>query len=238
MSRPRIHRFDTLTSTQDEAHRLAGEGAPHGTAAIASIQTGGRGTRGREWISGRGGLWLSVVCRPRKVSGIETLSLRTGVVLAEWLEHLLPSGTSVALKWPNDLMIGDAKVGGILAEARWQGDVLSWVVVGAGINVQNVVPTGQRIPATSLAEHGATLTADQLADPVVAAIALATEEAPPLTEVELAAFRARDWLLRRELVLPHGGVARGITAGGRLQVLTTHGALVDSGGTVELRPAP
>ncbi|NOT08384.1 MAG: biotin--[acetyl-CoA-carboxylase] ligase, partial [Gemmatimonadales bacterium] len=53
-----------LPSTQDEAHRRAEAGAPHGTAVAAEVQTAGRGTRGREWASGLGGLWMSVVCRP------------------------------------------------------------------------------------------------------------------------------------------------------------------------------
>lgn len=231
-----IRHYDTVDSSQDEAHRLAAEGAPHGAAVVAALQTGGRGTRGRQWVSGPGGLWLSVVCRPQNVSGIETLSVRTGMVLAEALEQLLPPGTSVALKWPNDLMIANAKVGGILAEARWQGDTLSWVVVGVGINVRNTVPSGLPQPATSLAEHGITLSADQLAEPVVAAVARATEHAVSLTSDELAAFRARDWLFGRLLTLPLAGVASGITSAGKLQVFTIQGALVESGGTVELSP--
>lgn len=231
-----IHRSPAVDSTQDEAHRLAESGAPHGSAVVASVQASGRGTRGRSWISEPGGLWLSVVCRPGQGSGIESLSLRTGIVLAEMLEGVLSPGTQVALKWPNDLIIADAKVGGILAEARWLGDALSWVVVGVGINVANAVPSGQRFPATSLAQHGAGVSAEQLTESVVDAVARATEKAPPLTAAELEAFRRRDWLWGRRLSLPRAGVAHGITPGGRLQVLTPDGAVVESGGTVELAP--
>ena len=59
-----IHRFDELDSTQDRAHELAAGGAAHGTVVVAAVQTRGRGTRGREWSAGRGGLWLTVILRP------------------------------------------------------------------------------------------------------------------------------------------------------------------------------
>lgn len=233
-----MHFHDSLGSTQDEAHRLAAVGARHGTAVVARVQTAGRGTRGREWVSGLGGLWLSVVCRPVTVSGIETLSLRTGLVLAELLEQLVAPGVAVAMKWPNDLMIGDAKVGGILAEARWLGETLSWVVVGVGINLRNTLPSGLRIPGTSLVQHGATLTSEALARRVVEAITRAAGAVPPLAQGEIAAFRTRDWLFGRQLTLPHPGIASGITDAGRLLVMTGEGGLVVSGGPVELDPGP
>jgi BirA family biotin operon repressor/biotin-[acetyl-CoA-carboxylase] ligase len=200
------------------------------------MQTAGRGTRGREWIAEMGGLWMSVVCRPRSVSGIETLSVRTGLVLAELLERLLPPGSGVAIKWPNDLMLADAKVGGILAEARWQGEVLSWVVVGVGINVRNSPPLGLPHPATSLALHGGPERPELIVVPVAEAVSRATEAAGPLSPQELEAFRARDWLTGRHLALPHRGIAHGITALGRLQILTSDGSLIATGGTVQLGP--
>ena len=79
-----IHRHAELSSTQDEGHRLAAEGVPHGTTVVAEQQTAGRGTRGRAWHSGPGGLWLSVVCRPehRAEAAVEVVAVRTGLVLA------------------------------------------------------------------------------------------------------------------------------------------------------------
>jgi BirA family biotin operon repressor/biotin-[acetyl-CoA-carboxylase] ligase len=181
---------------------------------------------------------LSVVCRPVHLTGIETLSLRTGLVLAELLEGLTAPGVSVAMKWPNDLLIGEAKVGGILAEARWLGETLSWVVVGVGINLRNALPSGLRIPGTSLVQHGATITSDDLARRVVAVITRAAGAVPPLAQAEIAAFRSRDWLFGRQLSLPQPGIANGITDAGRLQVVTPAGGLVVSGGPVELAPGP
>lgn len=234
MTDPLIHRHDSISSTQDEAHRLAALGAPHGTSVVAGVQTGGRGTRGRAWASESGGLWLSVVCRPGSTSGIESLSLRIGLVLADLLERLLPPGTAVSLKWPNDLILANSKVGGILVEARWLGEKLSWVVVGVGLNIHNLLPVELPRQATSLGAHGVVLSPEQLAAPVAEAVARASETARPLQSAELEAFRARDWLYGRRIALPIPGVARGITREGRLQVVTAQGIVAESAGPAEL----
>jgi BirA family biotin operon repressor/biotin-[acetyl-CoA-carboxylase] ligase len=159
-----VHWFDELPSTQDEGHRLAADGAQHGTAVAARIQTAGRGTRGRAWVSNAGGLWLSVIARPEAGEGLPVLSLRVGLALADHLDTLLqptPSPTvrrsvrpSVRLKWPNDLLLDDRKLGGILCEARWQGDRLGWIVVGIGLNVHNPLPDSTATAATRLADYG------------------------------------------------------------------------------------
>jgi BirA family biotin operon repressor/biotin-[acetyl-CoA-carboxylase] ligase len=80
--------------------------------------------------------------------GLEIMSLRVGLAVAEALDHLMPR--AIQLKWPNDLMIGEKKVGGILCEARWQGHSLGWVAVGVGLNVQNVPPQELSDVATSI----------------------------------------------------------------------------------------
>src|SRR6185369_6775816 len=115
-------------------------------------QTGGRGSRGRAWHSPPGGLWLSVMYRPPSPAGVELLSLRLGLLVATALEAAAP-GLPVALKWPNDLMVGDRKLGGILCEARWQGESLAWVAAGLGLNVTNDIPDDVHLTATALAEH-------------------------------------------------------------------------------------
>ncbi|MGE3618000.1 MAG: biotin--[acetyl-CoA-carboxylase] ligase, partial [Gemmatimonadales bacterium] len=134
-----VHRLDRVGSTQDEAHRLAAEGAPAGTVVVAAEQDQGRGTRGREWTSGRGGLWLTAILRPREAPLLEGLSLRIGLALAPVLEAVAPGGL-IQLKWPNDLVAANRKLGGILCEARWVGDRPGWVAVGVGINVRNPLP--------------------------------------------------------------------------------------------------
>ena len=125
-------RVGRIGSTMDRLHELAEQGAPAGTAVLAEAQTGGRGSRGRAWHSPPGGLWLSVLYRPPAPDGVELLSLRLGLLVAAALETLA-AGLPVMVKWPNDLMLHDRKLGGMLCEARWQGESLAWVVAGLGL---------------------------------------------------------------------------------------------------------
>jgi len=139
---------ETIGSTNDAATRLALSGAAEGVAVLADQQTAGRGRRGRSWSSPPGaGLYLSVVLRGRELSSAPGLvTLGAGVAAADAI--LAATGLPVMLKWPNDLVIGDAwkKLGGILCEgqgpepstgsgsprAESRGDAL---VVGLGINL-------------------------------------------------------------------------------------------------------
>ena len=134
----RIIRLDRVGSTQDEIHRLAEAGAPDGTAVVAREQTAGRGSRGQRWESPLGGLWLSVLRRTSKAGPPLVLSLSAGLAVAEALESA--GVQEVQVKWPNDLMVNDAKIGGILCEVRWHGDRPAWAVIGVGINVENQTP--------------------------------------------------------------------------------------------------
>src|SRR2546426_11723367 len=93
---------------------------------------------------------------PLPAAGV--LSLRIGLVLADVVEEVLGvrppslSGPRAALKWPNDVLVGDRKVAGILCESRWQGDTLQWLGVGIGVNVVNGIPAGLAERAASLRE--------------------------------------------------------------------------------------
>lgn len=203
-------------STQDLVHQLGEDGAPHGTAIVAEEQVQARGTRGRIWHAPRGGVWMSVLCRPAVPSAAEVLSLRVGLAVAAALEaHTV---ARIRLKWPNDLMLGERKLGGILCEARWRGDRLAWVTVGIGINVTNPIPPDVADTAARLADHDLRATADQLAGPVAEAIAGIDGSAATLTAAELARFAARDWLNGRSIVSPEPGVAAGIDQTGALLV--------------------
>ncbi|MGH7734654.1 MAG: biotin--[acetyl-CoA-carboxylase] ligase, partial [Gemmatimonadales bacterium] len=134
----RLTRLVQVGSTQDLVHQLGEDGAPHGSAIIAAEQANARGTRGRAWHAPAGGVWMSVLCRPEIPSAAEVLSLRVGLAVAIALEAetRIPS---IRLKWANDLMLADRKLGGILCEARWRGDRLAWITVGIGINVTNTL---------------------------------------------------------------------------------------------------
>lgn len=214
---PRVYRLDDVGSTQDEAHRMAAAGAPSGTAIVAARQTAGRGSRGRSWASPAGGLWMSVITRPPSGAGVELLSLRAGLATAAALESIrgLPP---VELKWPNDVLLGGRKVGGILCEARWQGDALAWVAVGIGVNVQNRPPVTAALPGCSLGEWRSDLTVDEVLAALLAELHAIDGGGATLARPELAAWRRRDWLRGRTLRKPVNGMVEGIAADGALRV--------------------
>ncbi|HEU5359270.1 MAG TPA: biotin--[acetyl-CoA-carboxylase] ligase, partial [Gemmatimonadales bacterium] len=203
-----LTRMARAGSTQDLVHQLAEEGAPHGTAIVAEEQVQARGTRGRTWHAPRGGVWMSVLCRPAVPAAAEVLSLRVGLAVAAALEA--QAQVSLRLKWPNDLMLGERKLGGILCEARWRGDRLAWVTVGIGINVTNPIPPDVASTAARLADHDPRAAADRLAESVAEAVAGIDGSAAMLTTQELATFAERDWLRGRAIVAPEPGVAAGI----------------------------
>jgi BirA family biotin operon repressor/biotin-[acetyl-CoA-carboxylase] ligase len=221
---PDLVRLGAIASTMDALHELAQEGAPAGTAVVAEAQTAGRGSRGRSWASPPGGLWLSVLARPA-TAGLELLSLRAGLAVAELLGRL-GAGHRIGLKWPNDLMLDDRKTGGILCEARWHGASLAWVVIGLGLNVGNRPPPELEASATRLGAALAGLTPDALVEPVVAALRVVDAAAGPLTDGEQARFAARDWLRGRALDAPVAGTAAGVADDGALLVRRADGTTV------------
>jgi BirA family biotin operon repressor/biotin-[acetyl-CoA-carboxylase] ligase len=218
----------------DLLHGLAAGGADAGTIVVAGEQTGGRGSRGRGWQSPPGGLWLSALFRPQVSTGVELFGLRIGLAVADAVEALGP-GMSVHIKWPNDLMLGDRKLGGILCEARWQGDSPAWVVAGVGINVANAIPADLAAVATALAERMPGVTPDLLEPEVTARLRTLDPGAERLGAAELAALRHRDWLHGRRLRGPAPGRAAGISEEGALLVRADSGATIAvRAGTVEL----
>jgi BirA family biotin operon repressor/biotin-[acetyl-CoA-carboxylase] ligase len=230
---PRLHYFERVDSTMDLLHQLAAGGAEAGTAVLAGEQLGGRGSRGRSWQSPPGGLWLSVLFRPAAPGGVEVMSLRVGLAVAEALDELVPR--PVQLKWPNDLMLGERKVGGILCEARWQGHTLGWVAVGVGMNVRNAVPQELKEVATTLASERPALTVEDMVQPIVSALRRLDLGADRLTPGELKRFGRRDWLSGRDLRAPTAGRAAGLREDGALLVRPAQGGEIPlRSGSVEL----
>jgi len=135
-------RLPETESTQTVARFLAAEGAPAGTLVWADRQTAGRGRLERMWDSADGGLYFSLVTRPRlKPSGLAALGLDTAGVIAQALREL--TGLKTRVKKPNDVLAFDGarggKVSGILIEASGGERTLDWVVTGIGVNVNNDV---------------------------------------------------------------------------------------------------
>lgn len=126
---------EVIGSTQDEARRLAAEGAPHGLLVWAGEQTAGRGRQAREWQSAAGaGLWFSVVVRPGLAAErVAPLPLAVGAAVGAALHGMAPG--RIALKWPNDVLLDGAKVAGILVEGHAAGGLMDHAVIGVGINL-------------------------------------------------------------------------------------------------------
>jgi BirA family biotin operon repressor/biotin-[acetyl-CoA-carboxylase] ligase len=150
-----LHAFDRIGSTNDEARRLAERGAEAGAVVVAKEQLKGRGRHGRVWQSPPGNLYASLLLRPRcTVARSAQLSLVASLALAEALIALAPPDADVRVKWPNDVLVGGAKVAGLLLEsATSAGDRVAWVVVGSGVNIASA-PDDVPYPATALRYEG------------------------------------------------------------------------------------
>src|SRR6185295_19417456 len=153
---------------------------------------------------------------------LELLSLRVGLAVAQVLTRMNLSG-ELRIKWPNDLMLGERKTGGILCEARWHGATPAWVAVGVGLNVSNAPPDELADVATHLSSARPDLTPAVLAAPVIEAIRGLAAGGDSLDPDELAQIQRVDWLFGRSLAAPVQGVAEGIAADGSLRVRTPDG---------------
>lgn len=236
---PQCGVFRTLPSTLDAVHDLGAQDAPSGTVVLAEEQTAGRGRDGRTWRSPPGGVWLGMLLRP-PLPPAGVLSLRIGLVLADVVEAVLGiratalSGPRAALKWPNDVLLDERKVAGILCETRWQGDALQWLAVGIGVNVANEIPAELATHAVSLNEFRSSVSRIDVLDQLVPTLLRLTTHDARLSEFECAAFARRDWLRGRHLRAPLGGRAAGIRPDGALLVDTGAGTTMVRDGHVEL----
>jgi len=132
----RIHYFREIGSTMDMARELAKKGAGSGTIVIAESQTGGRGRLSREWLSPEGGIYFTIVLRPKiGPSYAPRINLMAAIAVAATIRKLF--WLRADLKWPNDVLIAGKKVCGILAEMDAEMDIVNFVNVGIGINANN-----------------------------------------------------------------------------------------------------
>ena len=130
-----LYYFNTIDSTNTRAKQMAAEGAPHGTVLVADCQTGGRGRMGRSFHSPAGsGIYLSVILRPEcPAQDLMHLTCAVAVAAADGIEFA--TGLRPGIKWTNDLVVGQKKLGGILTELSLdsQGNA-EYAIVGIGIN--------------------------------------------------------------------------------------------------------
>jgi BirA family biotin operon repressor/biotin-[acetyl-CoA-carboxylase] ligase len=129
--------FDSLDSTMDMATKLAMQGCPEGTLVLAEAQSKGRGRMGRAWHSPKyKGLYFSLVLRPKiSVDKAAVITLLCGVSIAEAVKEI--SGSDVQIKWPNDILIRNKKLGGILTEIKAEMDEAAFMIIGVGLNINN-----------------------------------------------------------------------------------------------------
>jgi len=221
---PHLH-LRATSSTSDRARALAQAGASHGTLVTADSQSSGRGRQGRSWSAPAGSsLLMSVVLRDPP----DLLPLAAGVAVAR------VCGEDARIKWPNDVLLEDRKVAGILAEGRPQE---GWAVLGIGMNVALDIadlPPELHATAATLGLTPADIPAvlDRLLRELETTLAL--DDA-----TLLAAYREVDGLRGREISWTGGtGVAAGIDGSGRLVVdLPSGGQTALEAGEVHLGPA-
>jgi BirA family biotin operon repressor/biotin-[acetyl-CoA-carboxylase] ligase len=161
----RVEHFDVIDSTNTWVSARALEGAPEGLVAVADFQSAGRGRLDRRWESPAGAsLLCSILLRPNV--GPDQLQLVVACVALSARSALVRlSGVRPALKWPNDLIVGESKIAGLLAEIVSVDERLA-VVVGIGVNLTDEGPA--EVVSTSVrAESGVTITAPALLDIVL-----------------------------------------------------------------------
>lgn len=235
----RIEWHDTIDTTMRRAAELAREGCPAGTVVAAREQTAGQGRLGRTWDSRPGGLYFTIVLRPRlEPAQVPLATLALGLAVADTLQTFL--GLAVDLRWPNDVLIGDRKLAGILAQFQ-DGALLAGV--GLNVNQREFPPELAPIATSLLIETGS----EQNPEFLLPALARSIESHLNILEtsgatVILRLFEAASSYVsgRRVTVdLPTGeitGTTAGLTADGFLLVRCDDGAevTVTAGG---VRPA-
>jgi BirA family biotin operon repressor/biotin-[acetyl-CoA-carboxylase] ligase len=148
-----ILHFDTLASTNLRAKEIAAD-SPNGTVVVAEKQSDGRGRLGKAWASPPGGIYLSIILKPDiPPDHIHRLTLVAGVAAVETLSEL---GIDARIKWPNDILINEKKVCGILTEIDAEADAVNYVIIGIGVNANtelDLLPPLTMLQATSLKEE-------------------------------------------------------------------------------------
>jgi len=131
-----IRYFNEVSSTMDIARELAAEGCPDFTVAVADIQTKGRGRLTRKWVSSEGGLYFTIVLRPEIPPALSyRLNFAASLTLARILRSMFHIDAKV--KWPNDILVNEKKISGMLSEMNAEAERVLFVNIGIGINVNN-----------------------------------------------------------------------------------------------------
>jgi len=144
-----IRHIDSVSSTNDYAKDLAKKGEPEGSIIIANEQKQGRGRKQRFWASPKGGLWFSIILRPHLLpSDAMQITMCAACAMIESIHH--NTNLHPSIKWPNDVLINNKKLCGILTEISVEQDGINYLLVGIGLNVNNKLPEELTDISTSL----------------------------------------------------------------------------------------
>jgi len=236
----KLHHFATIESTNTYALEQARQGAPHGPYYVSDEQTAGRGRSDHQWHSAASqGLYLSVLLRPSiAIADLVWVPLLAGLAAHNAIREV--TALAPDLRWPNDLLIGPRKAGGILVEGQTEADQVTAAVIGIGINLhQQSFPSGLATEPTSLdLETGRYTSRQQLLIAILQS--LNTELATLQSKSALAAIPDRiaaisTWVQGRRVDVhgpqPCTGVTAGLDERGFLRVRTATGLVtITTGG--------
>lgn len=231
-----IHFFEVTDSTNNEAGRLAENGAPHGTLVLAEKQEKGKGRRGRQWVTpARSAVSMSLILRPQIAPPCASmLTLVMGLAVAYGCRDCC--GVQAKIKWPNDIVVDGKKICGILTEMSSEIDYIRHIVIGAGINtcVENFPPELQK---TAVSLHQLTGSRPDRAALIAAcmkrfeefyAVFLQTQDLSGLREPYNALLAGLGNEVRvLEPGSEYSGRSEGINARGELQVRRADGSLTE-----------
>jgi BirA family transcriptional regulator, biotin operon repressor / biotin---[acetyl-CoA-carboxylase] ligase len=148
----RVLYYSTLDSTMNAAQREAKWGAEAGTIVITDEQTAGRGRLRRSWLSPKGGLAFSIILRPN-IDYLPYMIMLSALAVSQSIQEI--TGLKTQIKWPNDVLVKEKKVAGILIENDIRQNILKYTIIGIGINVNLHIPDYAEIAsiATSLSDE-------------------------------------------------------------------------------------
>jgi BirA family biotin operon repressor/biotin-[acetyl-CoA-carboxylase] ligase len=238
----KLHFIPVTDSTNNDAIEAARAGAPHASLYLANEQLAGRGRGAHAWHSAAGeGLYLSVILRPQlPPARLALLPLAAGLAAAAAIRAV--SGLAADLRWPNDILIGPRKAGGILVEARARSkdEAAAYAVIGIGINVhQRSFPPHLATAATSLdLEAGRRISRQGLLVALLKSLqreAVALEHPAACAALSARVEQASSWVRGRAVEVHGPQACAGLTAGldenGFLRVQTPSGiVIVQTGG--------
>ncbi|MEN8144916.1 MAG: biotin--[acetyl-CoA-carboxylase] ligase [Gemmatimonadota bacterium] len=202
--RESVYTYGEVDSTNSVARELAGADAPAGAIIVCREQSEGRGRGGHTWASPAGrGVYLSMVFRPGSLPSPALLPVLAGLGIVEALDRAF-RGLRPALKWPNDIIAGNLKIGGILAEAVWTDGTPRHLVVGVGVNVRPTELLPAELQGAGAIDDlvGTEVALVDVADAIVTGLETYLSEPPEtLTGPLLERIDRYDWLRDRRITL-------------------------------------